>query len=287
MSKTALNLSKFLSAKTWITITVVLFIAIFFLVSYRIYNSQPAKVVINSKNLDAAQYETLNKAMGKKEAGSFFTAVLPELKDGAMQQDWISQVDIERKWGEGIVITALPREAIARFGSEHLIDAEGKVYKPVSESELRQSGLIMLQGDANQSTIIMHQMQQVNQWFAPLKMHVQDLILTPRMTWVIKFDNGMRIIVDNEHTSQKLMNLSLLLQNKLSDKRSSIASVDLRYKNGFVIDWKEQQTDTAPISSNQIKPSDTSETLSTQPVVQQNSNTLDHEASAIENDIAL
>ncbi len=286
VNKTALNPSKFLSTKMWITITVVLFVAIFFVVSNRIYNSQPAKVVVNTKNLDAAQYETLDKVMGKKEAGSFFTAVLPELKDQVMEQDWISQVDIERKWGEGIVITALPREAIARFGSEHLIDSQGKVYKPVTESELLQPGLIMLQGDADQSTLIMQQMQQVNQWFAPLEMQVEDLVLTPRMTWAIKFDNGMRIIVDNEHTSQKLMNLSQLLQNQLADKKDNIASADLRYKNGFVIDWKANVEETAPSSS-------TNDEAKSQPPSKENvveekvTGTAAQEASAEESEIPL
>ena len=282
VNKTALNPSKYLSANMWITLTVVLFVAIFFVVSNRIYNSQPAKVVVNTKNLDAAQYETLNKVMEKKEAGSFFTAILPELKDSAMQQDWISQVDIERKWGEGIVITALPREAIARFGSEHLIDSQGKVYKPVSESELSQPGLIMLQGDADQSTLIMQQMQQVNQWFAPLDMQVEDLVLTPRMTWAIKFNNGMRIIVDNEHTSQKLMNLSQLLQNQLADKKENIAAADLRYKNGFVIDWKakvEETTSTASVVEDKKSQPDRT--------VEQPSETAEQEASAEESEIPL
>ena len=282
VNKTALNPSKYLSANMWITLTVVLFVAIFFVVSNRIYNSQPAKVVVNTKNLDAAQYETLNKVMEKKEAGSFFTAILPELKDSAMQQDWISQVDIERKWGEGIVITALPREAIARFGSEHLIDSQGKVYKPVSESELLQPGLIMLQGDADQSTLIMQQMQQVNQWFAPLEMQVEDLVLTPRMTWAIKFNNGMRIIVDNEHTSQKLMNLSQLLQNQLADKKENIAAADLRYKNGFVIDWKakvEETTSTASVVEDKKSQPDR--------IVEQPSETAEQEASAEESEIPL
>ena len=282
VNKTALNPSKYLSANMWITLTVVLFVAIFFVVSNRIYNSQPAKVVVNTKNLDAAQYETLNKVMEKKEAGSFFTAILPELKDSAMQQDWISQVDIERKWGEGIVITALPREAIARFGSEHLIDSQGKVYKPVSESELLQPGLIMLQGDADQSTLIMQQMQQVNQWFAPLDMQVEDLVLTPRMTWAIKFNNGMRIIVDNEHTSQKLMNLSQLLQNQLADKKENIAAADLRYKNGFVIDWKakvEETTSTASVVEDKKSQPDR--------IVEQPSETAEQEASAEESEIPL
>lgn len=282
VNKTALNPSKYLSANMWITLTVVLFVAIFFVVSNRIYNSQPAKVVVNTKNLDAAQYETLNKVMEKKEAGSFFTAILPELQDSAMQQDWISQVDIERKWGEGIVITALPREAIARFGSEHLIDSQGKVYKPVSESELLQPGLIMLQGDADQSTLIMQQMQQVNQWFAPLDMQVEDLVLTPRMTWAIKFNNGMRIIVDNEHTSQKLMNLSQLLQNQLADKKENIAAADLRYKNGFVIDWKakvEETTSTASVLEDKKSQPDR--------IVEQPSETAEQEASAEESEIPL
>ena len=289
VNKTALNPSKFLSAKTWISIAVVLFVAIFLLVSNRIYNSQPAKVVVNTKNLDAAQYETLNKAMSKKQAGSFFTAVLPELKDSVMQQRWISQVDIERKWGEGIVITALPREAVARFGSEHLIDAQGQVYKPVSESELLQPGLIMLQGDTDQSSLIMKQMQQVNQWFAPLKMQVEDLVLTPRMTWAIKFNNGMRIIVDNEHTSQKLMNLSQLLQNQLADKRENIAAADLRYKNGFVIDWKNESVDTAPAASVQTEASN--DTQASKPKAVDNTNkatdTAVQEASAAESEIPL
>lgn len=274
VNKTSLNLSKFLSAKVWIAIAVVLFVAIFVLVANRVYHSQPAKVVVNAKNLDAAQYQKLNTAMSKKQAGSFFTAVLPELKDSVMQQDWISQVDIERKWGEGIVITALPREPIAKFGSEHLIDSQGKVFKPVSESELSQDGLIMLQGDAEQSSLIMQQMQQVNQWFAPLKMQVDDLVLTPRMTWAIRFNNGMRIIVDNEHTSQKLMNLSQLLQNQLADKRGQIQAVDLRYKNGFVIDWKK---DSVPDKVEMNQRSDTQKTASTQKATsstsEQNKNT--------------
>nr|WP_255016793.1 hypothetical protein [Psychrobacter sp. PraFG1] len=39
------------------------------------YHSQPAKVVVNAKNLDAAQYQKLNTAMSKKQAGSFYRSI--------------------------------------------------------------------------------------------------------------------------------------------------------------------------------------------------------------------
>ncbi|PNK61829.1 cell division protein FtsQ [Psychrobacter sp. FDAARGOS_221] len=241
VNKTSPNLSKFLTARVWVAIAVVLFVTLFLLVANRVYHSQPAKVVVNPKNLDAAEYQKLNDMLAEEQVGSFFTVKLPQLKNQVLQQDWVSQVDIERRWGEGVVITVLPREPVARFGSEHLIDVEGQVFRPVNEADLQQNNLIMLQGDADQSILIMQQMQQINQWFAPLKMQVADMVLTPRMTWIIRFTNNQRVIVDNEMTSQKLMNLSQLLQHQLSDKREKISAIDLRYKNGFVIDWKAEQ----------------------------------------------
>ena len=42
-----------------------------------------------------------------------------------------------------------------------------------------------LQGDIEQAPVIMQQMQQINDWYAPLEMQVEDIILTPRMTWLV------------------------------------------------------------------------------------------------------
>ena len=234
-----------LSAKTGIFLSAVLFVGLIFLVAYQVYQSQPAQIIVDREGLSSAEYQALSEAVSDQQVTSFFTAPLPQLQNKVMQQDWISQANIERQWERGIVVTVLPRQAIARFGSDYLIDVEGTVFKPVNDAKLDVSHLIMLQGDNTQSHLIMQQMHQVNQWFAPLDLTVEDLILTPRMTWVIRFNNGLRIIVDNELTSQKLMNASQLLQNQLDDKRSEIASLDLRYKNGLVIAWKNERP--API----------------------------------------
>ena len=41
--------------------------------------------------------------------------------------------------------------------------------------------------------------------------------------------------------SKKLLSLSQLLGNQLSERRGEIQSVDLRYKNGFTIAWDMAQ----------------------------------------------
>lgn len=200
-------------------------------------DAPPAAIVVNSEGLSATQYQVLQQTMSEQRVDSFFTTDLQTLRDIAIGIAWVDQVSVTRDWERGIVIEALPKQAIANFGTERQVDAKGVVFVPAESSELDQPKLATLQGQMTQAPVIMQQMQQINEWYAPLDMSVEDIILTPRMTWLIRFDNGLRVIVDNENTAQKLLSLSQLLGNQLSTRRDEMQSVDLRYKNGFTIAW--------------------------------------------------
>lgn len=200
-------------------------------------DAPPAAIQVSSEGLTSTQYQTLKQAMDQQKVSSFFTTDLQALRDIVIGMAWVDQVSVTRDWQQGIVITALPKQAIANFGTERLVDAKGVVFVPTDNKDLRQQSFANLQGEVDQAPVIMQQMQQVNDWYAPIDMQVEDIILTKRMTWLIRFDNGLRVIVDNENTAQKLLNLSQLLGNQLSSRRDEIQSVDLRYKNGFTITW--------------------------------------------------
>jgi len=200
-------------------------------------DAPPAAIHVSNQGLTVTQYRSLSQVMNQQKVSSFFTSDLQALRDIATGLAWVDQVSVSRDWQRGIVVTALPKQAIANFGTERLVDAKGAVFVPADSKELAQEGFATLQGEISQAPVIMQQMQQVNDWYAPLGIQVEDIILSPRMTWLIRFDNGLRVIVDNENTAQKLLNLSQLLANQLSDRRDEIRSVDLRYKNGFTISW--------------------------------------------------
>lgn len=203
-----------------------------------VQHAPKVNVVVESKNLSVAQLNQLNQAIALQSSASFFSTDLYLIKDEITALSWVEGVSVTRDWHKGIRIEVLPRQPIARFGSERLLDAQGQVYVPVNEEVLTNYSLVTLQGDEKQAKVIMNQMQQVNEWFAPLGLSVEDMILTPRMTWLIKFDSGLRVLVDGENTAQKLLTLSKSLQSQLLDKKDKIDAVDLRYKNGFAISWK-------------------------------------------------
>ena len=218
---------------------------------YSLYQAPPAHIVIEQEGLTAPQYHALNQTMQAQPVGSFFTADLPTLQQAALQLPWIAEVSIHRDWNRGVVISALPRQPVAKFGSERLIDASGQAYIPADRRSLQQPDFVTLQGDTSQSSVIMQMMQQVNSWYKPAGIEVQDVFLSPRMTWLFRFNDGMRIIVDNENTYQKLFSVSQLLVNQLADKKEQIQSLDLRYKNGFAITWKTDNVTALPLLETQ------------------------------------
>lgn len=205
-------------------------------------DAPPAAIEVSHQGLSEVQYQALQQTMDQQSISSFFTTDLQMLRDIAVDLSWVDQVSVTRDWQQGIVISALPKEPVANFGTERLVDAKGVVFVPADSNELTQEEFATLQGEITQAPVIMQQMQQINEWFSPLNMQVEDIILSPRMTWLIRFDTGLRVIVDNENTAQKLLSLSQLLKNQLSSRRAEIQSIDLRYKNGFSIAWHMQKT---------------------------------------------
>lgn len=248
MSKKAPRLKALLtSIKTttyyFIVVAIILVLLLLAMGAKALQDAPTAHIEVSNEHLSAAQYQVLKQMLSLPADGNFFTTDLQALRDLVLSQPWVDQVSITRDWQRGIVVSALPKQAVANFGTERLIDAKGSVFVPVDSVDLVGDQFATLQGDQSQSRVIMQQMQQINEWFSPLNMKVEDIILTPRMTWLVRFDNGIRVIVDNENTAQKLISLSQLLNNQLSGKIDDIQSVDLRYKNGFTIAWK--LTDTA------------------------------------------
>lgn len=211
----------------------------------------PAVIQVSTQGLSPAEHHSLQQIMSQQTVSGFFTTDLQALRDAATGLAWVDQVSVSRDWQRGIVIKALPKQAVANFGTERLVDAKGIVFVPVDNNDLRQAQFATLQGEMTQAPVIMQQMQQINEWYAPLDMRVEDIILTPRMTWLIGFDNGLRVIVDNENTAQKLLSLSQLLGSQLNARLSDMQSIDLRYKNGFTITWN---TNDSPVVT---KPSPT------------------------------
>ena len=123
-------------------------------------DAPPASIHVNNQGLTVTQYRALQQVMNQQKVSSFFTSDLQALRDITTGLAWVDQVSISRDWQRGIVVTALPKQAVANFGTERLVDAKGAVFVPADSKDLTQERFATLQGEITQAPVIMQQMQQ-------------------------------------------------------------------------------------------------------------------------------
>ncbi len=167
---------------------------------------------------------------------NYFTSDLEQIRDQALQVSWVDRVVVSRAWPNSIRVRVMPRHAIARWGSGRLLSDNGEVF---SEAVIKtHSNLPLLHGPSSQSKMMMRRYNEINQLFQPVNVRLKELYLTERMTWFMQFDSGLRIIVDQDQTMTKLQRLSYLAENDLKPVWSKISAIDLRYRNGLALQWK-------------------------------------------------
>lgn len=171
--------------------------------------------------------------------GGYFTTELAAIRDKALSLSWVERVVVVRSWPDKIVIQVTPRHAIAKWGTGRFLSDDGVVFQPIQVGDV--SHLPLLHGPTSQSRVMMTKYRDINQMFAPLGLRLKELYLTERMTWFMQFDSGLRLIVDQDQTMSKLQRLSDLSQSDLSLVWSQIAVIDLRYRNGMAIQWKNSR----------------------------------------------
>lgn len=218
---------------------ILLLVGILALVMNTIKHLPNAPITVKTQGLNVAEYNQLHQVLGNEADGNFLQSDLQTYVDKIKQVSWVDQVDIRRDWRQGLIVNVVPRQAVAKFGSERLVDANGSVFVPADSNELTSHYWMQLQGDTQNAVVMMQQVKQVSDWFLPLGLKVEEVIVSPRMAWLFRFNNGLRVLVDNENTSEKLYQLSVMLQNQLQSRFAKIQTVDLRYKNGMAVTWRE------------------------------------------------
>ena len=167
---------------------------------------------------------------------NYFTSDLRAIRDRALELSWVDRVVVSRAWPNAIRVRVMPRNAIARWGTGRLLSDSGEVFTEVTPRNYQ--NLPLLHGPVSQSKMMMRRYNEINQLFLPAGIRLKELYLTERMTWFMQFDSGLRIIVDQDQTMSKLQRLSHLAHNDLKPVWPNIAAIDLRYRNGLAIQWK-------------------------------------------------
>ncbi len=171
--------------------------------------------------------------------GNYFTVDLVAIHDVVSGSPWADEVRVSRRWPDGIRIHVREKQPVARWGQVGLISSRGELFAPEMVDGME--ALPVLFGPDSKSVHVMEQYRAMNTILRGLGMTIVELELTERMSWFLRLDNGIRLVIDQVDTIEKLQRFAYLYERQLKPDVDNIASIDLRYRNGVAVGWKEQK----------------------------------------------
>jgi cell division protein FtsQ len=180
--------------------------------------------------------DLINSRVAPLIKGHYFTVNLHKIQKEVVNAPWVDEAIVSKMWPNGVRIYIRERQPVALWGGGGLISSKGDLFVPTSQVNTDQ--LPILFGPGNKGAFAMEQYNAMNAILRNLGMKIVELQLTDRMSWFLRMDNGIRLVVDQVDTIEKLQRFASLYEKDLHEHVQNIVSVDLRYQNGIAVAWK-------------------------------------------------
>lgn len=177
----------------------------------------------------------LQQRASKVVSGGFFNVNVDTIRRVLLQDPWIGEVTVKRVWPDGIDVYIREQQAVARWNDNALLNADGQVFTP--DPATLPDGIPQFRGPAGTDRTMLdfyHRLRAL----LPDDMRVEALTLSDRRAWQIRFAGGPRLRLGRTDIMQRLQRFAAYVPTKLHDRLDLMRSVDMRYTNGFAVQWK-------------------------------------------------
>ena len=185
------------------------------------------------------EYENVNKSQvdlikNKYIKKNFFAVNLEETRKAFKKLPWIRDVSIRRDWNKfGLLVEIESHKPIARWSNRGLVNSYGEIFHAAYEDNLP-----LFVGPDEFVEEMSVKYYQINKILEKELMQIGTISLSNRLSWEIYTNNNMRFFLGKENGNNIVKKLNVLIENYqfiLSESKSRIEYVDLRYKDGFAV----------------------------------------------------
>jgi len=215
------------------------YVLIFFTLMFLVYQLMTSSnFPINEIGIKG-EYENINKRQinlikNKFINKNFFGINLESTRQAFKKLPWIRDVSIRRDWNNfGLLVEIESHKPIARWNNRGLVNTFGEIFHAAYEDDLP-----LFVGPDEFTKEMTVKFNQINKILEKESMQIGTISLSNRLSWEIYTNNHMRIFLGKENKNNIINKLNILMENYhrvLSELKSQIDYIDLRYKDGFAV----------------------------------------------------
>jgi len=179
----------------------------------------------------------LKSVIGKYTKTNLYLLDAAGLKAELDKLPWVRGVSLRKVWPSQLVVDVEEQFPIAFWGDDRLMNKFGEVFK--TELPTMKGILPHLYNPDENGHAMGERYLQVRGWLQGLPLEIIDLTEDERGMWKMKLRNGPEVLIGNKDQALRIQRFRVGYQRELASKFGNIRRIDLRYTNGFAVEWKQ------------------------------------------------
>lgn len=230
---------KIIRMRRFVRISIVVLVTALIIWAYTSLNRSttlPIKIVEVVGDYPHLNQQLFQRQLAAITTGGFFQVDVDAIKKQVLTFPWVYQVDVHKVFPNKIVIEIVEQSPIAQWNNNALLNANGELFSPAVTTF--PTNLPLLTGPNDQASVVLATYERMNQMLKPLNLTIVAMDLSPRHAWRIELNNQTKVILGRFFIWQRLQTFIHLYSKVFVNAKQKAVSVDMRYPNGFAVQWK-------------------------------------------------
>jgi cell division protein FtsQ len=169
--------------------------------------------------------------------GGFFNVNVETVRRAVLREPWVREVTVRRVWPQSLSLMVQEQVAVARWGTDGLLNAEGMLFRP--DPSTFPQGLPQLTGPAGTEQLMLERFRFLEQAFAGSGLEVRSLTLSARRAWRLGLATGQEVVLGRTQFVERVRRFVTAARNELAAHIDAVGVADMRYTNGYAVRWED------------------------------------------------
>lgn len=233
----------------WMVLRIVGALALLIVLSYSIdwllrAENVPVGSVYFEGPFKRVSHKQLESVVLENVRGNFFLVDLATMRQRLESVPWVHRVSVRRQFPNDIAIQFTEQQLVAHWNADAWVNTSGEVAR-VTGADLP-TGLPQLAGPEGTAAHVLAAHQQFSMVLQPLGLRIAGLSLTPRRSWQLEVAGAektpLMLVLDHDQPRARLERFARTYGATLTAQAAAIKRVDLRYTNGFAVEWRDRRS---------------------------------------------
>lgn len=212
----------------------------FVVVAYQ-WIQHPENLTITSVEV-SGEFKVLNKAQLAPVIEPFTKTNLYLLDAKALEvaienHPWVSSASMTKVWPDKLMVKIHEQKPVAYWGEDKMLAENGEIIDATLNDK---KGLLpILYSPDGKGRNMATNFLQIRRWMTGLPLKITEFKKDNRGSWKVILENGITLKIGRDQQEKRLRRFMVGYQQSLASVMKQVRSVDLRYTNGFAVQWKE------------------------------------------------